>query len=72
MTTRYKSFTTLKAARSAISNSPARSIPYAIPLEGVTLANGNRAIHYVPTFKPATDEQRATVARAKFRCADDR
>lgn len=70
MTDRYKSFTLRKQAHRAVSKSLARNIPYTTPLEGVTLGNGSRAIRYVPTFKPATDEQRAIISKAKFRCAD--
>lgn len=67
----YKHFPDRKRAHSAIAKSPARNISYTTPLEAVTLNDGSRAIRYVPTFKPVTDEQRATIAKAKFRCADD-
>jgi len=71
VTERYKHFPARKNAHAAVLKSPARSLPYSVPLEAVTLKDGSRALRYVPTFKPATDEQRAIVEKARFRCADD-
>lgn len=66
-----RNFPSRKQAHTAVAKSLARNIPYTTPLEGVTLGNGSRAIRYVPTFKATTDEQRAIVTKAKFRCTDD-
>lgn len=68
---RYKSFTGRRNAHVAIAKSPAHGIRYTTPLEGVTLRDGSRAIHYVPTFTPATEAERAIVVAARFRCADE-
>jgi hypothetical protein len=68
---RFKSFTGRKNAHACVTKSPAQAFRYSTPLESVTLADGSKALRYVPTFKPATDEQRAIIAKAGFRCADD-
>jgi hypothetical protein len=70
-TSRFKSFTGKKNAHAAVAKSPARAIRYVTLLEGVTLRDGTRAIQYVPTFKPATEAERAIVLQARFRCADE-
>lgn len=67
----FKSFTGRVNAHKAVAKSPCKDFRYTTPLEGVTLRDGSRALHYVPTFKPATDEQRAIITKARFRCADE-
>lgn len=64
----HRSFTGRVNAHNAVAKSPARSFRYTTPLEGVTLKDGTRAIRYVPTFKPETDEQRTIIEKARFRC----
>lgn len=68
---RYRSFPTNKAGHAAVAKSIARSIRYSVKLDTDDDGNGNRSLRYFPTFRPATDEQRMIVAKAKFRCADD-
>ncbi|NTI22345.1 hypothetical protein G6M87_10800 [Rhizobium rhizogenes] len=65
-----KSFTGRANAHAAVAKSPARSFRYSVPLEAVTLHDGERALRYVPTFKAATDEQRAIITKAGFRLDD--
>lgn len=70
-TPRFKSFTGRRNAHAAVAKSPARSIRYSTPLEAVTLRDGSKSLQYVPTFKPATEAERAIVLQARFRCADE-
>jgi hypothetical protein len=67
----FKNFTGRKNAHACVAKSPAQAFRYSTPLEAVTLRDGSKAIRYVPTFKPATDEQRTIIAKAGFRCADE-
>lgn len=66
-----KGFTTNKAAHAAVSKSPAKGVRYSVKLGPFTNKDGSKVFRYFPTFLPATDEQRAQVARSGFRCADD-
>ncbi|TDW21104.1 hypothetical protein EV128_12273 [Rhizobium azibense] len=68
---KFKTFTGRTNAHAAVAKSPARAVRYTTPLEAVTLKDGTRALRYVPTFKPATDEQREIIKKARFRCADE-
>lgn len=67
---KHKSFTGRANAHAAVATSPARAIRYGTPCEPVTLRDGSRAFRYVPTFKPATEQERAIVVKAGFRCVD--
>jgi hypothetical protein len=68
---RFKSFTGRRNAHAAVAKSPARAIRYSTPLESVTLRDGSRSLQYVPTFRPATEAERAIVVGLRFRCADE-
>lgn len=67
---RFKHFTGKANAHANVAKSPARAIRYAVELQGVTLKDGARSLRYVPVFRPASEEQRAIVEKARFRCAD--
>lgn len=68
---RYKTFTGRANALAAVAKSPARLIPFNVPTEAGTSHDGSMTKRYVPTFTPATDEQRAIIIRAGFKVALD-
>lgn len=68
---RYKTFTGQANAFAAVAKSPARLIPFTMSTESGTSHDGSTTKRYVPTFTPATDEQRVIIIRAGFKVALD-